>query len=135
MTITLNNLSKITTSSKRVGRGGKFAKNAGKGHKGQQKRAGKTRIGFEGGQQSILKRTPKFRGYNFKAKTKRNLAVLSLTVLSKNFQDGEEVNLASLQAKSIVSPFIKSVRVINSGTLSKKLVFGSDIYITKSLRK
>jgi large subunit ribosomal protein L15 len=54
-----------TRSSRRVGRGtaGKGGKTAGRGTKGQAAR-GQIRVGFEGGQQPILARAPKLRGFH-----------------------------------------------------------------------
>ena len=54
---------KRVRSSKRIGRGtgSGFGKTSGKGHKGMKSRSGGTvRIGFEGGQMPLQKRTPKF---------------------------------------------------------------------------
>jgi large subunit ribosomal protein L15 len=65
MIIQLNNLEKTTQKRKqRVGRGvgSNRGKNCGLGNKGQSKR-GHVRIGFEGGQKSLIRRTPKFRGF------------------------------------------------------------------------
>jgi large subunit ribosomal protein L15 len=130
----LNNLKKTVKNKKRVGRGGKYAKNAGAGHKGQVKRSGKSRLGFEGGQTSLIRRTPKSKGGNFNSK-KRDLRAISLTVISDNFKDGEEVNIKSLLEKKIINRFIKQVRVINSGSLSTKPIFNEEIYLTKSVKE
>jgi large subunit ribosomal protein L15 len=53
-----------TRGRRRVGRGtaGKGGKTAGRGTKGQKARS-KVRAGFEGGQQPILARAPKLRGF------------------------------------------------------------------------
>ena len=54
------------SSRKRVGRGigSGMGKTAGRGHKGQKSRSGgKVRAGFEGGQQPLQMRLPKF-GFN-----------------------------------------------------------------------
>ena len=128
--ISLQNLKTTVKSKKRLGRGDK---NAGRGNKGQLKRSGKTRIGFEGGQKSLIRRTPKFKGYSFKL-AKRNVKALSLTVISKNFQDGEEISLTSLKEKGIISRFINKVRIINSGNLNIKPNFTPEIYLTSSVK-
>jgi large subunit ribosomal protein L15 len=130
---TLNTLKKITKDRKRIGKGGKYRKNAGKGHKGQNKRAGKTRLGFEGGQTSILRRTPKLKGENFNPR-KRQQEVLSLTVISNNFADNEEITLASLKEKGIINRFTNHVRVFNSGKLTIVPNFSSEIYLTKGVK-
>ena len=54
---------KRVRSNKRIGRGpgSGFGKTSGKGHKGMKSRSGgRVRIGFEGGQQPIQRRLPKF---------------------------------------------------------------------------
>ena len=64
MRMRLNNLPKITTSRiRRLGRGegSGRGKTAGRGTKGQRAR-GKIRAGFEGGQLSLIKRLPLYRG-------------------------------------------------------------------------
>ena len=49
-----------TSSRKRVGRGGKYSKTAGKGEKGQNARSGGgVRLGFEGGQLPLFRRQEK----------------------------------------------------------------------------
>ena len=53
-----------TTKKKRVGRGGKYSKTAGRGEKGQNARSGGgVRPGFEGGQLTLFRRLSK-RGFN-----------------------------------------------------------------------
>lgn len=130
---TLSNLKKTVKPRKRIGKGGKYRKNAGKGHKGQLKRSGKSRLGFEGGQTSILRRTPKLKGENFNL-VDRQLEVLSLTVISNNFTDQEEVSIETLFKKGLISKFTKKVRILNSGKLKIKPNFNSDIYLTKGVK-
>ncbi len=132
--IVLSNLKKTVKPSKRVGRGGNHVKNAGKGHKGQVKRAGKTRLGFEGGQKSLIRRTPKFKGYNFTGKIDKQIEVLSLTMISSNYKDGDTIDLNSLKEKKIISPKTKLVRLINSGKLTIKPKFADGIYLTKGVK-
>ena len=70
--------------AKRVGRGESsgYGKTSGRGHKGQKSRkSGNVRIGFEGGQNPIVRRLPKvgFTNSRFKKKyTAINLKIISL---------------------------------------------------------
>jgi large subunit ribosomal protein L15 len=105
------------------------------GTKGQLKHSGqKMPVGFEG-QTPLIKRTPKYKGKGFKGSSQRQLEVLSLTVLDKFFNEGEQVDLQSLREKGVISRFIKKVRVLNSGSLSKNLSFGEEIYLTSGVKK
>lgn len=133
--ITLSTLPKIVKKSKRIGRGGKYGKNAGYGNKGQKKRAGKMRVGFEGGQKSLVRRTPKFKGYKFSL-FQRDLEVLNISHLANIVSADEVVNLALLKEKNIVSDKIKRVRVIKNKDVEVKFTFDTkdeSIYLTKGV--
>ncbi len=131
----LNNLKKIVKRRKRVGRGegSNRGKNSGKGHKGQTKR-GHVRIGFEGGQKPLIRRLPKVRG--FKSYDRKNKATLTLSALDKKFSKGEEVSMATLLEKGLITKLIKKVRIVNTGTLSNPLKFKEEdsIYLTKGVK-
>ncbi len=136
--LTLSNLTKtVTKKSKRVGRGGNRGKNSGLGNKGQNKRAGKPRVGFEGGQKSLIRRSPKYKGYNFSGKSERDLEVLSLTILERNYNDGENVTLVNLLEKNIIKKTTKRVRIIKAGQISKKITVeeGDEIHLTKGAKE
>lgn len=133
----LSNLPKITIKSKkRVGRGegSGRGKNAGKGHKGQNKHGKGVRMGFEGGQKSLLRRTPKFRG--FKQAPRTDLKILNLGVLDRTYVEGEIVSLESLFQRGLTNKYTKNVRIIKSGFLTKNLKFAEDgsIYLTKGAK-
>ncbi len=130
----MSSLPKITKAKKRVGRGGKFGKNAGKGDKGQNKRGGNRRVGFEGGQESLIRRLPKLKGFKMPLVKKRDLVVISLTILNKNFSDGEIVSLETLLSKGLISNKIKRVRVTNTGQKTNSFTFAEDIYITAGVK-
>ncbi len=136
--LTLNNLVKIKFKKpKKVGRGGNRGKNAGRGHKGQVKRAGKTRIGFEGGQKSLLKRTPKLRGLGFKGKIKRNFKELTTSLLSKIITEEKEITINLLRELKLIDDKIKYIKIIRSkGTDYKPKIAKTDIEnikVSKSL--
>jgi len=118
----LNQLPKINfQTKKRVGRGGKRGKNAGSGNKGQNKRGGNRPLGFEGGGKSLIRRTPKIKGYNFNPKTDRQRKVITISAIEANYADGEILSFTTLLEKKLIDEKIKKVRIINTGSLTKKL--------------
>jgi large subunit ribosomal protein L15 len=107
-------------SRRRVGRGigSGLGKTAGRGHKGQKSRAGGYhKVGFEGGQMPLQRRLPK-RGFK-SAQLKYNGEV-TLADLEKLGAD--EVDLLTLKAAGLVRELVKTVKVIKSGELSRKVV-------------
>ena len=104
---------------RRVGRGigSGLGKTAGRGHKGQKSRAGGYhKVGFEGGQMPLQRRLPK-RG--FKSASLKYNAEITLTDLER--LGAAEVDLLSLKQAGLVGELIKVVKVIKTGTLSKKV--------------
>jgi large subunit ribosomal protein L15 len=94
-------------------------KTSGRGHKGQKARSGgHIRPGFEGGQMPLIRRLPK-RGFN-NAAFKISYAPVNLSALNV-FNDGERVDEAALRAKRIVTGSWHGVKILATGTLSKKL--------------
>ncbi|MBC7956099.1 MAG: 50S ribosomal protein L15 [Cytophagales bacterium] len=105
---------------RRVGRGigSGLGKTAGRGHKGQKSRAGGYhKVGFEGGQMPLQRRLPK-RGFK-SAQLKYNGEV-TLGDLEKLGAD--EVDLLTLKAAGLVRELIKTVKVIKSGELTRKVL-------------
>lgn len=108
---------------KRKGRGvgSGNGKTAGRGHKGQNARAGGgVRPGFEGGQMPLYRRLPK-RGFNNKrfADKFAEINVSSLNI----FDDDTVVNIAMLEEKGIVKINCShdGLAVLGQGELEKKL--------------
>ena len=104
---------------RRVGRGigSGLGKTAGRGHKGQKSRAGGYhKVGFEGGQMPLQRRLPK-RG--FKSHLLKYNAEITLTQLER--LGAEEVDLLALKQARLVGEMIKIVKVIKTGTLTKKV--------------
>jgi len=104
----------------RVGRGigSGMGKTCGRGHKGQKARAGGFhKVGFEGGQTPKQRRLPKF---GFKSLTGKYNCEIRLSELDL-LPDGD-VDLLLLKATGLVPNYIKSVKVIKTGELTKKLV-------------
>jgi large subunit ribosomal protein L15 len=107
-------------AKRRVGRGigSGLGKTAGRGHKGQKSRAGGYhKVGFEGGQMPLQRRLPK-RG--FKSASLKFNAEVNLTDLQR--LGAETVDLLTLKAAGLVGELIKTVKVIKSGELSRKVV-------------
>jgi len=105
---------------RRVGRGigSGLGKTAGRGHKGQKSRAGGYhKVGFEGGQMPLQRRLPK-RGFK-SAQIKFNGEV-TLSELERLGAD--EVDLLTLKAAGLVREIVRSVKVIKSGELTRKVV-------------
>ncbi len=94
-------------------------KTAGKGHKGQNARAGGgVRPGFEGGQMPLYRRIPK-RGFNNKIFAKV-YAEVNVSDLNK-FENGEVVTPELLLERGIVRKIVDGVAILGNGEISKKL--------------
>ena len=104
-------------AKRRVGRGigSGLGKTAGRGHKGQNSRAGGYhKVGFEGGQMPLQRRLPK-RG--FKSHLLKFNDEITLTTLER--LGLPEVDLLALKQANIVSDIIKVVKVVKTGELTK----------------
>jgi large subunit ribosomal protein L15 len=118
----LNSIKPASGSKKarrRVGRGigSGLGKTAGRGHKGQKSRAGGFhKVGFEGGQMPLQRRLPK-RG--FKSALLKYTTEITLGDLQRLGKD--EVDLLTLKQAGLVRDRIKTVKVIKSGELSRKV--------------
>jgi large subunit ribosomal protein L15 len=104
---------------RRVGRGigSGLGKTAGRGHKGQKSRTGGFhKVGFEGGQMPLQRRLPK-RGFKSMAtpyKAEVNLSEINALPI-------EDVDMLALKQAGLVSQLAKTVRVILSGEISRKV--------------
>ena len=109
---------------KRVGRGcgsGK-GKTCGKGTKGQKSRSGYNIPNrFEGGQTSLIQRSPKKGG--FKSFAKVHKAIINLDKIDKAFKEGETVSPKTLFGHGLIKSDKLTVKILGSGKLSKKLTF------------
>jgi large subunit ribosomal protein L15 len=107
---------------KRKGRGHGTGngKTAGKGHKGQNARAGGgVRIGFEGGQMPLYRRIPK-RGFN-NTRFRTVYAIVNVCDLDI-FENGTEVGVEELKQKGLVKKTFDGVAILGNGEISKKLI-------------
>ncbi|HWQ60300.1 MAG TPA: 50S ribosomal protein L15 [Candidatus Fimivivens sp.] len=115
---------------KRVGRGGKHGKTAGRGTKGQKSRSGASVDPlFEGGRSSLIDRLKKVKG--FKSPNPKR-TTLTLSFLDRNFAAGDEVSRETLLAKKLFSPkrVTGGFKVVSSGELTKALTFDSRIRLS-----
>lgn len=103
---------------RRVGRGSGsgLGCTAGKGHKGQNARAGGgVAPGFEGGQMPLQRRLPK-RGFNNIFATK--YVTIKVSDLEK-FEAGATVDAQALLDAGIISKTLDGVKVLGNGELTK----------------
>jgi large subunit ribosomal protein L15 len=105
------------TAKKRVGRGigSGLGKTGGRGHKGLKSRSGgSVAPGFEGGQQPLQRRLPKF---GFTSRKSLVTAEIRLSELAK--VEGEVVDLNALKAADVVNGSIQYAKIILSGEINK----------------
>jgi large subunit ribosomal protein L15 len=110
-------------SSIKVGRGGKRGKTSGKGHKGQNARAGTS------GRPEIrdmIKKLPKLRGrgVNMNKAFGKKAQAVSLSDLQNNFKDGDRVTPSALFEKGMITKDggkLAIVKILNNGELTIKL--------------
>jgi len=105
------------------GQGSGTGKTAGRGHKGQNARAGGgVRPGFEGGQMPLYRRVPK-RGFNNKifAKTFAHVNVGDLNI----FEDGMTIGYDQLREKGLVKKLYDGVVVLGGGDLTRNLTINA----------
>jgi len=94
-------------------------KTAGRGHKGQNARAGGgVRPGFEGGQMPLYRRVPK-RGFNNKRFAKQFTEV-NISALEQ-FENGTIVDEKILLDKGLVRKVLDGVVILGKGELTKKI--------------
>ena len=113
-------------TAKRIGRGGKRGKTSGRGHKGQNARAGNS---GRPEMREFIKKLPKLRGHGVnRARTvnpSRTVAVpVNVAALETHFAAKDTVSPKTLVAKGIVSPVGKRapvVKVLGNGELTKAL--------------
>jgi large subunit ribosomal protein L15 len=134
MSMRLNSIGPAAGSKKikhRVGRGAGsgWGKTAGRGQKGQKSRSGGgVRPGFEGGQQPLKQRVPKF-GF----RSRIGLVTTEVRLSEINGLSDEVVDLDVLIANNITSRNMKRARVILSGEISRPVTI-KGLSVTKGAR-
>ena len=120
---------------KRLGRGigSGLGKTSGRGHKGQNARAGGgVRPGFEGGQTPLFRRLPK-RGFR-NAPFKKEWSIVNLKELER-FEGGTVVTLKVLKEAGIVKAVRDGVKVLASGELSVALTVQAHAFSSAAKEK
>ncbi len=116
---------------KRVGRGigSGLGKTAGRGHKGQKSRSGSRILpGFEGGQQPLQRRLPKF---GFTSKVGMTTGEVTLSEVAA--ANADVVTLDVLKEADLVSRKLARVKVILSGSIDKAVTV-QGLGVTKGAR-
>ena len=106
---------------KRVGRGRGTGngKTCGRGHKGQNSRAGAKRLTLsEGGQMPLFRRLPK-RGFS-NVQFADQYEIVNVSELER-FDDGAEVGVTQLLEAGLISQAKGKVKILGNGALTKKL--------------
>lgn len=119
-------------NAKRVGRGigSGLGKTAGRGHKGQKSRSGGgVRPGFEGGQQPLQMRLPKF---GFNSRKARVTAEVTLSEIASVNADVVDFDL--LVKADVLSSKFKRAKVIKSGSIDKAVTV-KGLGVTKGARE
>lgn len=114
-----------THAPKRLGRGvgSGHGKTSGKGHKGQNARAGGgVRPGFEGGQNPLFRRMPK-RGFN--NISRKNIVALNVRDLER-FKNDTVVTIESLLESGLIKAVKDGVKILATGELTKALTIRID---------
>ena len=122
-----------TTKKKRVGRGGKYSKTAGKGEKGQNARSGGgVRLGFEGGQLPLFRRLSKrgFNNYNFRT----FYACVNVSDLNR-FEDGTVVTPELLLETGLIKKRLDGIKALGNGELTKKLTVKANKFTASAKTK
>lgn len=126
---------KTRKKKKVIGRGGKRGTTSGKGTKGQKARSGgNVNPLFEGGRSTFVERLKKVRG--FKAVHPKKITV-TLAQLERSYAEGETVSVETLLAKRVVDrkARVAGVKIVSTGTLTKKLKLDDGIFASESARK
>ena len=119
------------SAAKRVGRGigSGLGKTGGRGHKGQKSRTvGGIRPGFEGGQQPLQMRLPKF---GFNSAKARITAEVTLSELAK--VEADVIDVQALKDADIIKESMQRAKVMLSGEISKAVTV-KGIGVTKGAR-
>jgi large subunit ribosomal protein L15 len=114
-----------THAPKRLGRGvgSGHGKTSGKGHKGQNSRAGGgVRPGFEGGQNPLFRRMPK-RGFN--NISRKEIVAINVRDLER-FENNAEVTIESLFEIGLIKAVKDGIKILATGELTKALTVKID---------
>ena len=112
------------------GIGSGLGKTGGRGHKGQTSRSGGTIApGFEGGQQPLHRRLPKFGFVSLKAMDRAEVRTSELAQVQ-----GDIVTLQALKDANVINHNVQRVKVMLSGAVARALTL-QGIAVTKGARE
>jgi len=129
----LNDLSPAPGSRREKHRPGRgigsgLGKTGGRGHKGQTSRSGGTIAGFEGGQQPLHRRLPKFGFVSLKAMDRAQIRTSELNKI-----EGDVVTLQALKDANLINQNVQRVKVMLSGEITRAVTL-KGIAATKGAR-
>jgi large subunit ribosomal protein L15 len=111
---------------------GSGGRRAGRGDKGQRSRSGYSRrLGFEGGQNPLIRRIPK-RG--FTNIFKKRWAIVSLEALGR-VEDVAVITPEVLLEKGIIKKLHRGVRVLGDGELARKVTVRAHYFSATAKKK
>ena len=118
----LNELKKAkgsTTKAYRKGRGvgSGNGKTCGKGHKGQHSRSGHMKPGFEGGQNPLYRRLPKF---GFTHYGRKEYVTINVSQLNR-YKEGTNVTISLLKKDGVIKSLKDGLKILGNGELKVKL--------------
>ena len=122
---------------KTVGRGGTRGKNAGRGNKGQNSRAGRKK---RPQMRDIIKKIPKLRGRgkNSNKSVVAKPAVVNVALLEANFEKGAKVSPSILLTRNLIrrqKGVIPPVKILGSGDISKAVIISGCIVSSSAKAK
>ncbi len=123
-----------TFTAKRKGRGHATGNGttSGRGMNGQKSRSGGgTRLGFEGGQMPLYRRTPK-RGFTNHWRT--DYAPVNVDCLNA-FNDGDTVTVEMIIDKGLAKGQACGIKILGEGELKKKLTVQANKFSKSALEK
>lgn len=128
----LNELAPVAGSKKNPHSNRRGSKTCGKGHKGQNARSGGgVRVGFEGGQQPLYRRLPKFGFNNIFGKKYVSINLERLV----DFEANAVITPDVLLAKGIISKIGDGVVLLSRGEISKPYTFQFFARISKAAQE
>lgn len=119
---------------RRVGRGSGsgHGKTSGRGAKGQKSRKGSSlRLGFEGGQMSLIRRIPK-RG--FTRVIKKAYQVVNVENLN-HFRKDSPVDKIAMKKAGLIKTLSRPVKILANGELTKSLGVSADAFSKAAKKK
>lgn len=126
-----------TKRKKRVGRGhgSGHGKTSTRGNNGQGQRSGESiKIGFEGGQMPLYRRTPKKHHFSMPERYKAQWAIVNVADLERCFEADAVIDAAALVDRGLIRQEYDGVRVLGDGTLTLKLTVKA-AYFTSSAKE